>query len=335
MKAISIVLGIVLTATASSPVWAQCQSQTTLFASNNNGSVGGAIYFNINVTNASGITVGKLDINVAPATTPGTSFTLNVYTTPGTHVGNEAIPGNWTQVSTGTGLTNANNTPTPVDVTDFPLAFGSQGIALVVVGIAHGYTNGTGTNQVYTNADFVLTAGSATNVPFTAPVFTPRVWNGTVYYNCITGPIIYCTAKVNSLGCLPAIGSTGTPSATAGSGFTVTGSNVRNNKAGLLFYGKTGQNSQPFQGGTLCVATPIKRTPVVNSGGNPAPANDCSGVYSIDMNLFAVGGLGGSPDPALQVQGTVIDCQWWGRDPGFPAPNDTTLSNGLEYTVGP
>jgi hypothetical protein len=84
----------------------------------------------------------------------------------------------------------------------------------------------------------------------------------------------------------------------------------------------------------LCVKSPIKRTPGTNTFGNPPP-NDCSGVPSIDMNLFAVGGGGGTPLPELTVVGTVVDCQWWGRDPGFVAPNNTMLSNGLEYTVCP
>jgi hypothetical protein len=146
-------------------------------------------------------------------------------------------------------------------------------------------------------------------------------------------PVVYCTAKVNSLGCVPAIGSTGTASATATSGFVVTGSNVRNNKSGILFYGTTGPAATPFSGGTLCVKAPVKRTPATSSGGTPAPANDCSGVYAIDMNAYARGLLGGVPLPALSVMGTVVNCQWWGRDPGFPAPNNTTLTDGLQYVV--
>jgi hypothetical protein len=143
----------------------------------------------------------------------------------------------------------------------------------------------------------------------------------------------YCTAKLNSLGCLPQIGYSGIPSASASSGFTVSCAKLRNNKNGLLFYGVSGQQAAPFQGGTLCVKAPIKRTPSVNSGGTPAPANDCSGRFAIDMNSFAQGLLGGSPLPALKVAGTVVDCQWWGRDPGFTPPNNTTLSNAVEYTV--
>jgi hypothetical protein len=152
---------------------------------------------------------------------------------------------------------------------------------------------------------------------------------------CCATPVVYCSAKVNGLGCTPSIGSIGNSSAAATSGFSVLGSNVRNSKNGLLFYGVNGRAAAPFQGGTLCVKAPIKRAPGTNSGGTPPPANNCSGVFALDMNAFAAGMLGGNPLAALSVVGTTVNCQWWGRDPGFAAPNNTTLTDGLEYVVCP
>jgi plastocyanin len=148
-------------------------------------------------------------------------------------------------------------------------------------------------------------------------------------------PTTYCTAKVNSLGCSPSISWVGQPRASQSSGFVVFGSSVRNNKPGLLFYGVNGPAGAPFQGGFLCVQPGVKRTPAVSSGGTPAPANDCSGLYSIDMNAFATGALGGNPLPALSIAGTVVNCQWWGRDPGFVAPLNTTLTDALQYSICP
>ncbi len=144
----------------------------------------------------------------------------------------------------------------------------------------------------------------------------------------------YCTAKVNSIGCLPVIASTGVPSASAGSGFVITGSNVRNNKPGLVIYTKSGRAATVFQGGILCISGPIKRSIPILSGGTAPPISNCSGVYSLDMNAFAVGALGGGPAAYLVVVGTVIDGQCWGRDPGYPVPNNSTLTGGLEWTVG-
>jgi hypothetical protein len=102
-----------------------------------------------------------------------------------------------------------------------------------------------------------------------------------------------------------------------------------------LFYGVTGRLALPFQGGTLCVQFPLKRSPGRSSGGAAPPANDCTGVYEIDMTAFAKGFYGGSPLPALNQAGTTVNCQWWGRDSGFSFPNNTTLSAGVEYLITP
>ncbi len=147
-------------------------------------------------------------------------------------------------------------------------------------------------------------------------------------------PAPYCTAKLNSLGCTPAIAYSGVPSATPGSGFSVSTTGVINNKPGLYLYSDGGRAASPFSGGLLCVGAPLKRALPMNSGGH-LPPNDCSGVYMLDFNAFAVGALGGTPATYLAVPGTRINVQAWGRDNGFAAPNNTTLSNALEFFVGP
>ncbi len=146
-------------------------------------------------------------------------------------------------------------------------------------------------------------------------------------------PSIYCTAKTTSNGCVPSISSSGTPSATATSGFTIACSNVINGKSGLLFYSLTGRAQIPFQSGTMCVRAPRQRTPLLNSGGNPPP-DDCSGLFALDLNAFAHGLAGGSPASALTIPGSAVTAQWWGRDP-LSIPNQTMLSNAIDFIVHP
>jgi hypothetical protein len=143
---------------------------------------------------------------------------------------------------------------------------------------------------------------------------------------CDGSPQTYCTAKVNSQGCSPSIGSQGAPSASQGSGFTVSTTNLLDNKFGLYFYSKTGAGSAPFQGGTLCAQAPLVRTATSNSGGSPP----CGGMLSMDFNAHIASGA----DPAL-VGGQQVWIQTWSRDPGFAPPNNTSLSDALSFTICP
>lgn len=124
----------------------------------------------------------------------------------------------------------------------------------------------------------------------------------------------YLTAKLNSLGCTPRIGLTDVSQASANSGFALLVEQVRNIKPGLFLYYVNGAAATPSDGGLVCLAAPVRRTLTALSSGNPAPVNDCSGVYSIAHIAFAAGFLGGSPIAALQIPGTAVFTQLWVRD---------------------
>jgi len=250
-------------------------------------------------------------------------------------------PVGWTSLGSvpATQGATASGISLPIDIPDIPLTVGQvTGVAVKFTGVGPRYF-GTGTPalSVYSDANLSLTTGDVRTIPFTTggSFFSSRALVGSLTYTLAAPPTVYCTAKLTSNGCTPAIAFSGTPSATAGSGFVVSASNVRNNKNGLLVYGNSGASALPFQGGTMCVNPPTRRAPYQNSyGSHPTLPPDCTGTYSIDMNAFAVGALGGTPTPWLATPGSVINCQWWGRDPGFAVPDASMLTDGLEYTVG-
>ena len=133
----------------------------------------------------------------------------------------------------------------------------------------------------------------------------------------------YCTAKVNSAGCAPAISSVGVPSGSAGAGFHVLASSILPNKPGLLLYSTAGPAAASLGGGTLCLASPVRRAWSVFSGG----AGACGGSFNMDVNAFI------AANPVLQPAGTSVWVQYWSRDPGFATPNNMSLTDALRFTV--
>jgi hypothetical protein len=138
----------------------------------------------------------------------------------------------------------------------------------------------------------------------------------------------YCTAKPNSLGCMPRLTISGQVSASQVGGILRV-DRVQSGLSGLLVFGLNGRASSPLFGGTLCVAPPLRQTPLgtTREGAAWLPP-PCRGTWTIDMSLYL---STHSPLPA----GTVVDCQWWGRDPGLPLPQAVSLSNGLEFMMCP
>jgi len=144
-------------------------------------------------------------------------------------------------------------------------------------------------------------------------------------------PTVYCTAGTTSNGCVPAIAGSGSPSASSGSGFTISVANVEGQKSGLIFYGINGQASSVWASGStsfLCVKAPTQRMGTQSSGGSNGL---CDGSLSEDFNAYL------ASHPAALGQpfagGETIWAQAWFRDP--PAPKTTNLSDGLEFQLAP
>src|SRR5262249_21344836 len=168
----------------------------TTFGNNNAGGVGGGIYFDITANTTVTVTGIDVNLNVASGTVGG----VDVLTCPVTRVGNLPILASWTQVSTG-GVTSAGpGAPSTVAIAPFVLAPGTYGMAFRGVGVSFAYTNGTGANQNYATGALALAAGEASNIAFTAPLFTPRVVNCRISYT-LPPAVAEATATTYGTGC--------------------------------------------------------------------------------------------------------------------------------------
>jgi len=159
-------------------------SLSTLFTSNNGGSPGWAVMYDLTV-GPNDIEVTDIDVNIDGTST----FNLDMYTLVGTYVGNETNAAAWgspaaSGTGTGLGIDQPSNAvlSTPVVLS----ANTTYGIA-IVTDSGQNYTNGDGSNQNFSNADLSLSLGTAVAGLFTGSVFSPRVWNGTINYTTTGG----------------------------------------------------------------------------------------------------------------------------------------------------
>jgi hypothetical protein len=136
----------------------------------------------------------------------------------------------------------------------------------------------------------------------------------------------YCTPSTSSLGCAAPITTFGLPSATSGSPFTISTSQVLNHHLGMLLYGLHPDHI-PFGAGALCIHPPMWRVGAQSSGGN-AGVNDCSGVLAYNFNPL----IQSHANPSLAI-GQAVFAQYWYRD--TLNPNGPSLSDAVRFFIGP
>ena len=190
----------------------------------------------------------------------------------------------------------------------------------------------TGPSAVFSTSDWIIAGANALeSVTGCDPLCQLQALTSPgSYTGC--GPTVYCTAKTGFCGAA-SISASGTPSASATSGFVIQAAPALDNRFGIFLYSSQGRGNASFSGGTLCLGTPgILRSAAVNSGGAPWPAGPaCDGTFSIDWNAFAQGMAGGNPAAFLKTIGQQVNVQVWGRDTVNTGPY---LSDALEYLVG-
>jgi hypothetical protein len=140
----------------------------------------------------------------------------------------------------------------------------------------------------------------------------------------------YCTAGTSSNGCVPVIGWSGEPRASATSGFQLTTSGLEGQKTGLFFYGLAGRQVTAWGASSsfLCVKAPTQRCTALTTAGT---AGSCNGFLVFDWLAYRAANP--SALGAALTVGELVQTQGWYRDP--PSPKTTHLTGALEFLVGP
>ncbi len=137
---------------------------------------------------------------------------------------------------------------------------------------------------------------------------------------------MYCTGKTNSIGCVPFITTTGTPSTVGTAPFRIVANDVLPGEAGFLLYSCKKANLN-FHGGKLCVKAPFTRALPPKTG--KAGSGGCSGAtLSRNFNKTIQSGN----DPTL-TPGKKVYAQWFQRDPNDPAGFGDALTNAVCFTI--
>jgi hypothetical protein len=136
-------------------------------------------------------------------------------------------------------------------------------------------------------------------------------------------PSVYCTAKLSSSFCSATMTSSqpGGGPVSGVNDYSVLTNAAQGQRAGVIFSTIWGSQAVPFLGGTLCLKSPVARSPMLWSGGTNGA---CDGTFALTIND------GVSPtDP--DFPGLTVWFQTWFRDPSDPVWG-VALSDALELS---
>ncbi len=206
------VIGLATLASAQSPL-------VTGLTPNNQGNIGGGLYFNLRVMVP--ITITELNFGIGGNIAAGTACSVEIWLGPQSYVGNVTDPSLWVQVGATTPYTKlaagyeiatgATVIPAGANPNPLSLGVGEYGISLRSVGCSHGYTNGTGcagsappgscSNATHTTTELQLRGGQAQNAFLAGGVFSPRIFAGNIHYTLGGTPIAFAARESYGDGC--------------------------------------------------------------------------------------------------------------------------------------
>ncbi len=184
------------------------QSITTLFAANS-GYAGNM--FNVTVLASMDVRLDSFDINLDE---PGTTSTVSVYYRQGGYEGYESDAGAWTFAGSADVISRGQDYPTHLPVGGITLTAGkTYGFYITISDFTPEdtfmmYTTISGT---YADSNLQITCGAGKGSPdFTGSTYSPRTWNGTIYYSLIptipqtgdaAGRMLWWYAPLGALSC--------------------------------------------------------------------------------------------------------------------------------------
>ena len=143
---------------------------------------------------------------------------------------------------------------------------------------------------------------------------------------------VYCENGTSTAGCHARITAEGAASAAGTSGFELLATRASGTGDGVFFLGTHGPLEAPWGNGgsTLCVRPPLRRAGLLAGSGS---AGLCDGTFVLDLNELWCATC---PAPELNPgAGAVVNAQLWYVDPLNTSGRGASLSNALEFTVGP